>query len=357
MRPKRVLCAVLAGLLGCALLANCAPREKTALKVLFAGSLIIPFGELEKAYEATHPDIDVQMEGHGSIQVIRHVTEIHDLVDVAAPADHALIPMLMYASRDPETGQPYASWYAKFATNRLVLAYRPKSRYASEINADNWYEILQRPDVRFGMSDPRFDAAGYRTLMVMQMAEWLYDEPTLFEELISSSFRARMRTNLEGDMLVIRVPELLEVRDEAPLVLRAYSIQIIALLESGDVDYTLAYESVARQHGLETIALPDTLNLGAEERSDDYAKVQVQLDFQRFASVQPTFQGEVIAYGVTIPSNAPHPKEAEAFVAFLLGPEGQQVLQDNHQPTIDPAQAHNYEAFPEALRPLCVPMP
>jgi ABC-type molybdate transport system substrate-binding protein len=66
------------------------PREKTPLRVFCAGSLIRPIDELEKAFEAIHPEVDVLMECHGSIQVIRHVTELHEKIDVVATADHAL---------------------------------------------------------------------------------------------------------------------------------------------------------------------------------------------------------------------------------------------------------------------------
>ena len=51
--------------------------EKTPLSVFAAGSLIIPFGNIEKAFEAKYPNIDVQAEYHGSIQVSRHATELH----------------------------------------------------------------------------------------------------------------------------------------------------------------------------------------------------------------------------------------------------------------------------------------
>ena len=144
---------------------------KTPLVVFAAGSLILPFADLEKAFEAANPDIDVQAEYHGSIQVMRHVTDLHEEIDVVATADASLIPMLMYASKVPETGQPYADWYIRFASNRLALAYRPESKYASEINAENWPEILARPDVKLGLSDPRFDASGYRTLMAFALDE------------------------------------------------------------------------------------------------------------------------------------------------------------------------------------------
>ena len=122
-------------------------KGKTPLRVFCAGSLIRPFEDLEKAFEALHPEIDVLMECHGSIQVIRHVTELHEKIDVVATADDALIPMLMYNSTDPETGKPYANWYIRFAGNRLALAYTPQSQHADQITPNNWYTILAQPGV------------------------------------------------------------------------------------------------------------------------------------------------------------------------------------------------------------------
>ena len=79
--------------------AGCSSGEqqpKTVLKVVPAGSLLQPFDEVEKAFEAQHPDVDVQVEGHGSIQAIRQVTDLHRPVDVVAVADASLIPDLMF---------------------------------------------------------------------------------------------------------------------------------------------------------------------------------------------------------------------------------------------------------------------
>ena len=38
------------------------------------------------------------------------------------------------------------------------------------------------------------------------------------------------------------------------------------------------------------------------------------------------FRGEPIVYALTIPTGAPHPRTAEAFVRFVLSPEGQSIL-------------------------------
>jgi molybdate/tungstate transport system substrate-binding protein len=357
MKSKHLLFVLLIGTILLMTSGGCAPQEKTPLRVLFAGSLIVPFQALEEAFEAQHPDIDVQLEGHGSIQVVRHVTEIQDLVDVAATADHTLIPMLMYTNQVPETDQPYADWYVKFATNRLALAYTPESRHADEINADNWYQIIARPDVKVGISDPRFDASGYRALMVLQMAEPHYDKITIFENITMGRFKTPIMVQEEGGRAVIHVPELVQPKPDSNIVIRGASIQLIALLESGDLDYAFEYKSVIQQHGLEMVRLPDALCLGAEEYADTYDQVQVRLDFQRFASVKPEFNGEVIGYGVTIPTNAPHPEQAADFIAFLLGPEGQAVMEANNHPLIAPPEAHHYDNIPESLKTLCVPMP
>jgi molybdate/tungstate transport system substrate-binding protein len=333
--------------------AGCRPKTKKPLRVFIAGSLIVPFDELEQAYEGLHPDEDVQVEAHGSIQVIRHVTEIHDLIDVVVPADYALIPMLMYSSSVPETGEKYADWTITFAGNRLVLAYNHQSLAADEITTDNWYEIIARPDVRFGLSDPRFDAAGYRSLMVVQLAESYYDDPTIFERVYLGRFKQPLKVSKNAGREIIMVPELLETTEDANIVVRGSSVALLALLESGDIDYAFEYESVARQHDLSYMELPSGLNLGDPAHAQDYGAVQVRLGFQRFSSVEPEFDGEVIGYGVTIPSNAPSPVEAAAFVEFLLGPQGAAIMASNNHPIFESPQADDCDYLPERLKDFC----
>jgi len=333
------------------------PKTKTPLVVFAAGSLIQPFDDLEKAFEAEYPHIDVQGEYHGSIQVIRHATELHEPIDVVVTADHALIPMLMYETRNPDTGQPNASWYIRFATNRLGLAYTDQSRYAGEITPQNWYEILLRPDVKVGIADPRFDAMGYRTMMAYQLAQEHYRQPDLFEAMFGEAFKYPVRVSDAGPAQMIRIPEILETSKGSHILIRGSSIQLIALLESGDLDYAFEYESVIQQHDLRLVAFPAELNLGDAAQAEVYGQVSVKLDFQRFASVKPEFKGEQIGYGITIPSGAEHPAEAEQFIAFVLGPKGSEIMRANHHPLLDPLTASGYDHLPESLKPLCAPQP
>jgi len=333
------------------------PAEKTPLVVFAAGSLIRPFDDLEKAFEAQNPQIDVLGEYHGSIQVIRHAAELHEPIDVVASADHALIPMLMYTTTDSQSGKANASWYLRFATNRMGLAYTGKSRRAAEITPQNWCEVLSDPEVRFGLADPRFDAAGYRALMILQLAQSVCGRPDLFDRMLAGAFQSPVLAVDEEGAAVVRVPEILETRKDSRVVLRGGSIQLLALLESGDVDYAFEYESVIRQHNLELIQLPPELNLGDPAFAESYGKVKVKLDFQRFASVKPEFKGEQIGYGITIPVTSPQPAAAAQYIAFLLGPEGRAVMAAAAHPLLEPVTADGYANLPEALKPLCEPAP
>lgn len=330
------------------------PNEKTPLVMFAAGSLIIPFAAVEEAFEARYPQIDLMAEYHGSIQVMRHVTELHEAIDVVATADAALVPMLMYASTNPQNGQPYADWFIRFASNRLAIAYTPRSLYADEINQGNWTGILSRGDVKFGLADPRFDAAGYRALMAFALQENSLEQYTFFKTMFAGQFTSPLSIYRDDVQTLIRVPEILETSKDAHILMRGASVFLIALLESGDLDYAFEYESVIRQHGLEMLSLPAAVNLGDESLSEFYGQVEVKEDFQRFSTVKPQFFGEPISYAITIPSSAEHPQEAELFIAFLLSPEGQAVMAANQHPLLEQFSADGYTEMPDSLQALCV---
>jgi len=322
------------------------------MRVLIAGSLLLPFDQLEKAFEEAHPQVDVLMEGHGSIQCIRQVTELDQLADVVAVADHALIPLLMERTTNSETGEPYARWSLQFATNQLGLAYTPESIGADEITDENWFDVITRPDVLFGVSDPRFDACGYRGFMATQLAEGHYGDDAIFDRVFGDRFKQPVRVQEEDGVSTIRIPEVLQPKEDAGLSMRGSSVRLLGLLESGDIDYAFEYKSVSLQHGLEFLPLPPEISLSDETRAAAYDDVQLELDFQRFASVNPVFIGKPIAYGITIPTNAPHPDLAAELIQFLMGPEGQAIMEANEHPMILPPVVDDEEAMPADLREL-----
>jgi len=56
-----------------------------------------------------------------------------------------------------------------------------------------------------------------------------------------------------------------------------------------------------------------------------------------------------MVYGITIPKNAPHRDLAIRFVAFVVGPKGRKIMQENGQPPISPPRA---TGDPDNLPPL-----
>ncbi len=285
----------------------------TVLTIYHAGSLTIPFDEVTKEFNKLYPDIKVETEAAGSATAIRKVTELGKKAGIIASADYTLIPEMMF----PE----YAEWYIIFATNQMVIAYTDKSRFGNEINKDNWYEILQRDGVKYGRSNPDRDPCGYRTLMVWQLAEDYYNAPGLYDKLYGAA----------GELI------------------RPKEVDLIALLESGDLDYAFEYLSVARQHNLNYVVLPAEINLSSEEFNDFYATAQVEISGKEPGS-KTTKTGKSIVYGVTIPNNFPRQEIAIAWISFLLSPEGMTIMEANSQPPIIPAVTNDKSKLPDELR-------
>ena len=292
------------------LIAGC--TSKPTLPVFHAGSLAMPFAQVSQEFNKLHPDVDILLEGAGSQTTIRKVTELGRECGVIGSADYTLIPQLMF----PE----YADWYITFACNRIVIAYTDSSQFADEVNKDNWYEILQRDGVKYGRSDPNQDPCGYRTLMVWQLAEDFYNVPGLYDKLYGTA----------GE------------------IIRPKEVDLIALLESGDLDYAFEYSSVAAQHKLNFVTLPVEIDLSSEEFKDYYAKAAVKVTGKKPGEFL-TKRGRPTVYAVTIPTNFANQELAMAWVDFLLSPEGRAIMEANGQPPITPA-TNDKSKLPDRLK-------
>ena len=283
------------------------------LPIFHAGSLTIPFKQMSQEFNQLYPNVEILHEGAGSQTTIRKVTELHKECGVIGSADYTVIPQLMF----PE----YADWYIIFATNQMCIAYTDQSQFADEIDGDNWYGILQRDEVKYGRSDPDQDPCGYRTLMVWQLAEAHYSSSGLYDKLYEA----------DGDLE------------------RPKSVDLIALLESGDLDYAFEYSSVAAQHNLNYVTLPPEINLANEEFKDFYAMAQVEISGKKPGETIIK-KGKPIAYGVTIPKNFLHQELAIAWVDFLLSDEGMAIMEANGQPPVIPAVTNDKSRLPDELK-------
>ncbi|MBT8508592.1 tungstate ABC transporter substrate-binding protein WtpA [Methanomicrobiaceae archaeon CYW5] len=308
-------------LVTCGCTGNGGEDEPVVLNVVAAGSVLGPLGEVEAAFEADHPGVDVRVEGHGSIQCIRQVTDLHRDFDVVIVADETLIPDMMYRE-DERTGEAYADSYTPFARNAVVVAYTPQSRYGDAITAENWYEVLSRPDVRVGFSNPMLDAAGYRALMVLLLAEEYYGEAGLFAGIAGDHCAPALTVTETGGVQRVTLPEVLEP-DGTKLVIRDGSIFLLSHLESGGIDYAFEYKSVAEEHGLQYISLPPAIDLSTPVHAENYRTVEVTLGFQRFSSIGSVRTGVPVVYGVVVPAGATNPALAEEFAGYVTAMFGE----------------------------------
>jgi molybdate/tungstate transport system substrate-binding protein len=324
------------------------PNERRTLKVLCAASLLFPLGKVEEAFEKIHSDINVEIEGHGSIQVIRQVTELGKEADLLMVADYSLIPLMMYNSSESGSNQTFADWYIRFASNKIVLAYTNSSKYASEVNATNWFSILMKPGVVFGFPNPMIDALGYRVLMTMQLAEAYYKNDSIFYNLVTKNFDPPISSVPSGGNYTIFVPEVLEPKSN--VILRASSMELIPLLETGIMDYCFLYKSNAKQYGFQCVEFPDEFNLGNPKFEVSYEHVTVRFELQRFATVGLDRVGKTIYYGFTIPNNAVQKDLAIEFAKFLLGEEGRDIFESVWHPVLFPSYTDNMQSVPSDLQ-------
>jgi len=136
-----------------------------------------------------------------------------------------------------------------------------------------------------------------------------------------------------------------------PRFIRPHCNELIPLLESMALDYTFQYRSVAMQHNLEWLKLPDEIDLSNETMASRYANVRTEVRGRSPGSTV-TRVGKPIIYGLSLVKDAPNPGKALEFVRLLLSDEGKRVLEEQFQEPIVPALAANRGLMPVDLQPL-----
>ena len=286
--------------------------------IFSAGSLAVPLSKMAKQFEKENPGIKVKIEFSGSRSAARKISELQKTCDIIASADYTVIENLLM----PE----YVEWIIPFASNEMALAYRLQSAYANEINTDNWLQILQRENVHFGRSEPDSDPCGYRTVLTLKLAEKYYHRKGIAEQL------------LQKDKAFIRPKET----------------DLLALLESGSIDYIFIYKSIIKQHHLKALYLPDSINLKSTSLASYYRTVSVEVSGKRPGEkIRKT--GAPMVYGVAMTKAAPHRKAALLFLQYMLGEKGQIVMDVSGQTSMIPASTVYFEKIPDILKPFARP--
>lgn len=303
--------SVLSGLLlsGCG---NSHSAKQKQIIVFHAGSLSVPLAQVKTEYEKKNPGIEILLEAAGSLVCARKVSELKKPCDIVASADYFVINELLIPD--------YTNWSIRFATNEIVIAYNEKSKHSSEINADNWIDILMKDDVIYSRSDPNADPCGYRTVFTFMLAEKYYKREGLAEKLAGK--------NID--------------------YIRPKEVDLVALIESNAIDYMFQYKSVALQHGLKYIELPDDINLSDPAKTDNYKTVSFDVTGSKPGS-KIKVTGDYINYSMTVLNSAPERDAAIDFLCFMVSPEGLEIFRKNGQKPIVPFSTEQPDKIPSKL--------
>ncbi|MHB8186547.1 MAG: extracellular solute-binding protein [Dermatophilaceae bacterium] len=180
----------------------------------------------------------------------------------------------------------WVSWYARFASSPLVLGYNPHSKFAQELKTKPWYQVVTQTGFRLGSTDPATDPKGKLAVEALTNAARTESEPAL----------SALAKSTES------------IYPEETLVGR---------LQAGQLDAGFFYSSEAVAANIVTVPL--------------------------------TGQHLKATYTVTVLNKAPHAAAAEAFIAFLLGPDGQSTLKKDGFALTTPPSVHG-SGVPASLR-------
>lgn len=294
--------------------------EPTTLSVFSAGTLAVPFKQVDQLFEKKYPDITVQPQFGGSVKMARQITDLHQDADILAVADYNVISKYLFGG-DGKTA--YADWYVGFVRNAITFVYTDKSKFADAITPKNWYAVLARKGVEIGRSNPDTDPSGYQTVQMLNLAEKFYSSPGLADKILANAPLANMRDT---------------------------ETSLISALQLGQIDYLAIYRSDALQHHLKLLNLPAKINLSDPAYASFYAQGVAH-------TKNGDLTGKPIVYAITIVASSTKKAAAEKFIAFLLGPQGRKVMSDDGFGTFSPAYAVNPNKLPPALKPLVKPWP
>ncbi len=294
--------------------------EPQTLTIYAAGTLAGPFHEIAGLFEHANPGVSVEPQFGGSVMMAKRITDLHQPADILAVADYSVIPKYLFVQQ----GKPaLATWYVGFARNAITFVYTPKSKGAAEITPQNWYEVLARPGVEIGRSNPDTDPSGYQTLQMLNLAETYYKKPGLAARVLANAPASNIR-NTETDL--------------------------VSALQLGQIDYLAIYRSDAVQHHLKSIDLPSAIDLSDPALTQSYASAIAH-------TKNGDLPGKPIVYAATIPASASNPALAAKFLAFLLGPDGQAVFARDGFGVMKPPLAVNGDHAPEAIKAMAKPWP
>src|SRR5262249_25462239 len=214
--------------------------DLAVLDVAYAGSMgSMMEGPLKTAVAQTLK-LDMHGRAQGSSALAQLIVGGNIRPDVFVPVTPGPMLTVLRAGK-AETAQPIAH-------TEMVIAYSPKSRFASKLEAagkgkGNWWEVLQEPGLRFGSTDPIGDPQGRNIIFTMMIAAKVYKQPDLVEKILGPTINEKQ-------------------------IFTEPTVQ--ARLQSGELDAASAYKIQPGPFNLPYIVLPKEINLSGQNVRADH---------------------------------------------------------------------------------------
>jgi ABC-type molybdate transport system substrate-binding protein len=294
-------------------------RGSGPVSVLYAGTLVGIFERHVGPALENVTGYTFQGEGKGSIALANLIKAKVRQPDVFVSADVSVNKIL----QGPANGD-YVAWWVPLARTEMVIAWSPKSRFGADFQAAkdgtrSFESVLTQPGLRFGRADPELGPKGYRTLFTFDLDARRIGDPALPQKILGG-------------------------RDNSSQLFPEE--QMVARLQAGELDAGTFYKVEAVEAGLPYLSLPKEINQGDVTLAAQYATATYT------TKKGMTYIGAPIIYTVTIPRTVRNPAGAQAFVGYLLGPDGQAMLAAQGLDTTPPVVAGDPAAVPPSLRPL-----
>ncbi len=220
----------------------------------------------------------------------------------------------------------YTNWYIPYAGTSMVVAYNPKSKYASQFKAfadgskplSGLFTLLETPGLKLGRTDPNIDPQGRDFIYMLELAQTYYHLPSDTVTKILGGPLASAKSS--------------QIYAESSLD---------STLESGQLDASSAFITQAIELHLDYIPLPTAINLSSQGSAAAYAKATITLNNGKTKSGSPQVI-DITIIGKPTPA-------ATAFVKYTLSPTGLAQYKAGGFTLITPTVTGSASSVPSAI--------
>ncbi len=230
----------------------------------------------------------------------------------------------------------FGGWAIAFASDYMSLVYSSASMqnsaamvvissYNNAVSANTtlaWFDFFSNVtsgSVKVGISNPNGDPAGFRAWIVLEAAGYAYNDNN------TNYFSNRMIAN-GGN------------------ITGASAADLVAPLESGQIQFLFIYKSAAISDKLHVMDVPSQVNLGSPAFSSFYSKFTYTIS----TGVQT---GGVVALWITVPKDSTDPTDSALFVAFVVK-NAPTLLSDSGLVLYGPSKLYNDTDVPQSIAQL-----